>query len=80
MSGNNAKWFTRAVAVFLAVIILGGVVLGALQSFAMGPMYTTLSIVNTGQSNTNYWIIIAAVVAIVVLVGAIVLPKLLKKK
>lgn len=80
MSGKNAKIFTRIMAIFLACLMLGGVMLAAFQSFAHDPSGIALSIVNTGQSNTNSWIIIVAVAAVAVLAGTLVLPKVLKKK
>ncbi len=80
MSPKGTKIFTRVMAVFLACLMLGGVMLAAFQSFAIGPQFLTLSIPLTGDTNTKYWIIGVAVAAVVLLAGATVLPKMLKKK
>ncbi len=80
MSGKNAKIFTRIVALFLAVLMIGGVLVATIQVFAMGPVQMSVAVANTGESNANMWIIIVAVVAIALLVATTILPKLLKKE
>lgn len=80
MSPKFAKMFTRVMAIFLAFLMLGGVVLAAFQSFALEPQSYLLNIANTGDTYMKYGVIIVAVVAVIVLVCALVLPKILKKK
>ncbi len=80
MSGKNTKVFTRIIALFLAVLMFGGVLIAAVQAFAMGPMQANVALANTGESNMKTWIIVVAVVALVVLASTAILPKLLKKE
>lgn len=75
----DRKIFTRAVALFLAVLMLGGVVMAAVQAFALSPE-TAVMIANTGDNNTKTIVIVVAVVAVVALGASTVLPKVLKKK
>lgn len=79
MSSKNTKLFTRIVALFLAVLMFGGVLVATVQVFAM-PMQMSVAVANTGESNANMWIIIVAVVAMAILVATTILPKLLKKE
>jgi|GEM_PF-2455319 len=80
MSGNNAKWFTRIIALFMALLLLGGALAAAIQAIAMGSLEASVAIANTGESNTNAWVIIVAVVALAILTCVTVVPKILKKK
>lgn len=78
MKEKKTKIVSRIIALFLALIMLGGVAVAAIQSFALSP--TVLAIANTGdQGLQKGWIIAVAVVAIVIMVCAMVLPKLKKK-
>ena len=74
----NTKMFTRVVAIVLAVIMLGSVVMVAVNSFAIGP--EIMQIVNTGDDNTRNIIIVVAAVAFVVLVALVVVPAVIKKR
>ncbi|MDD6807403.1 MAG: hypothetical protein PUD72_03000 [Oscillospiraceae bacterium] len=74
----NTKMFTRVIAIVLAVIMLGSVVMVAVNSFAIGP--EMIQIVNTGDDNTRNIIIVVAAVAFVVLIALVVIPALLKKR
>ena len=74
----NTKMFTRVVAIVLAVIMLGSVVMVAVNSFAIGP--EIMQIVNTGDDNTRNIIIVVAAVAFVVLVALVVVPEVIKKR
>lgn len=69
--------FVRIMCIFLAILMLGGVVIGAIQAFAFGP--ETMNIAATGDSNTKNIIIIVAVVAVLILLGVTVAPKLIEK-
>ncbi len=74
----NSKMFTRVVAIILAVIMLGSVVMVAVNSFAISP--EMMSIVNTGDDNTRNTIVVVAVVAFVVLIALVIVPSILKKR
>ncbi len=66
--------FVRIVAILLCAIMVLGVVTAAISAFAADG-----TVPDTGSSDMT-WVIIAAVLAVVVIVGCIVLPKFLKKK
>ena len=66
--------FVRIVAILLCAIMVLGVVTAAISAFAADG-----TVPDTG-SNDMTWVIIAAALAVVVIVGCIVLPKFLKKK
>lgn len=66
--------FVRIVAILLCAIMVLGVVTAAISAFAADG-----TVPDTGSGDMT-WVIIAAVLAVVVIVGCIVLPKFLKKK
>ncbi len=75
----NRSLFTRVMAIFLAVLMIGSVVIVAIQALAVGP--TDISaIAATGDTAKTKIIIIVAVVAVVLGAAGIVLPKVIKKK
>lgn len=73
---NKRSTFVRIVCIFLAILMLGSVVLVAIQAFAYGP---EVAIAATGDNNNKAVVIIIAVIAVVVLVGSLFGPKLIKK-
>ncbi|NCC86939.1 MAG: DUF4044 domain-containing protein [Clostridia bacterium] len=79
MSSKTTKLATRIVALLMAVLMLGGVLIGAIQVFAMDVIDASVIISNTGESSMSTWIIVVAVIALVILTGVTVVPKLLKK-
>lgn len=80
MSSKNTKLVTRIVALIMALLMLGGVLIGAVQVFAMDIVEASVMISNTGESSMSTWVIVVAVAALVILTGVIVVPKLLEKK
>lgn len=72
------KLFVRIVAVILAVLMCGGVLVGALQAFAASA--NALMVPAVGDNLQIKWIAIAAVVAIIVIVALVVIPMISKKK
>ena len=74
----NRKVFTRVVAVVLALLMFGSAFAVAIQAFAFSPEMMT--IVNTGEGNTMKIMIIVAVIAVVVFLAALLIPKFLKNK
>ncbi len=74
----NRTKFVRAVALFLAVLMIGSVFLVAFRAFALSPD-TMNTIPMTGQSSTGKIMIIVGVVAVVIL-GASLVPVFIKKK
>lgn len=69
--------FVRIMCIFLAVLMLGSVVLVAIQAFAYGPDATM--VVATGDNNNKHTVIIIAVIAVIVLLGAVFAPTIIKK-
>lgn len=69
--------FVRVMCIFLAVLMLGSVVLAAVQAFAYGPDAAT--IVATGDNSNKHSVIIIAVIAVVIFLGAIFAPTIIKK-
>ena len=67
--------FVRIVCIFLAVLMLGSVVLVAIQAFAYGP---EVAIAVTGDNNNKTIVIIIAIIAVIALVGSLFGPKLIK--
>lgn len=80
MNSRNTKLVTRIVALVMALLMLGGVLIGAIQAFAMETIEASVIISNTGESSLSTWIIVVAVIALVILTGVTVIPKLLEKK
>lgn len=72
------KLFVRIVAVILAVLMCGGVLVGALQAFAASA--NALMVPAVGDNLQIKWIVIAAVVAVIVIVALVVIPMINKKK
>lgn len=75
----NRSLFTRVMAIFLAVLMVGSVVIVAIQALAVGPT-DFVAIAATGDTAKTKIIIIVAVVAVVLGVVGVVLPKVIKKK
>ena len=69
--------FVRIMCIFLAVLMLGSVVLVAIQAFAYGP--DAAAVVATGDNNNKHTVIIIAVIAVAVLLGAVFAPTIIKK-
>ena len=69
--------FVRVMCIFLAILMLGSVVLVAIQAFAYGP--DAASVVATGDNNNKHTIIIIAIIAVAVLLGAVFAPTIIKK-
>ena len=76
---RNRKKFIRIVALVLAILMLGSVIVVALQAIAMSPESMAM-IPNTGDGNTKTIIIVVAVVAVLALLGVTVVPAIVKKK
>ncbi len=66
--------FVRIVAILLCAIMVLGVVTAAISAFA-----ADVNVPETGSTDMTF-VIIAAVLAVAVIVGCIVLPKFIKKK
>ena len=75
MKGRST--FIRIMCIFLAVLMLGSVIVVAIQAFAYGPDVTTM--VATGDNNNGHTVLIIAIIAIVVLLGAVFAPTIIKK-
>lgn len=75
----NRSLFTRVMAIFLAILMIGSVVIVAIQALAVGPT-DIMTVAATGDTARTKVIIIVAVLAVVLGVGAVVLPKVIKKK
>ncbi|MCQ2461286.1 MAG: hypothetical protein MJ115_03990 [Clostridia bacterium] len=75
---KQRKLFIRIVCIFLAILMLGGVVIGAIQAFAFGP--EAMNIVATGDNNNKHNVLIIAIIAVVVFILVSVLPKILKNR
>lgn len=75
----NRSLFTRVVAIFLAILMIGSVAIVAIQALAAGPSDFT-AVVATGDTARTKVIIIVAVVAVVLGAGSLILPKVIKKK
>ncbi len=71
--------FVRITAIVLCAIMLLGVVTAAFYAFAAEEAVLFEAPAATGSPN-NTWVIIAVVVALVVVIGCAVVPKLTKKK
>lgn len=71
--------FVRITAIVLCAIMLLGVVTAAFYAFAAEDAVLFAAPAQTGSPN-NTWVIIAVVVALVVVIGCAVVPKLTKKK
>ncbi|MDO5448616.1 MAG: hypothetical protein Q4F70_03305 [Clostridia bacterium] len=68
--------FIRIMCIFLAVLMLGSVIVVAIQAFAYGP---EVAIAATGDNNSKTVVIIIAVIAVIALVGALFGPTIVKK-
>lgn len=75
----NRSLFTRVVAIFLAILMIGSVAIVAIQALAVGPS-DFAAIAATGDTARTKVIIIVAVVAVVLGAGSLILPKVIKKK
>ena len=74
MKGRNL--FVRIVALVLCAIMVLGVVTVAFYAFAAEPTAVTGS-PETGSANMT-WVIVAAVAAVAVIAGCLVIPKIKK--
>ena len=72
MKGHSL--FVRITALVLCAIMVLGVVTAAISAFA-----ADVNVPETGSTDMTF-VIIAAVLAVAVIVGCIVLPKFIKKK
>ncbi|NLL63070.1 MAG: hypothetical protein GX241_02315 [Ruminococcaceae bacterium] len=75
----KSKKFTRIVALILALIMLGSVIVVAIQSFATGPK-TTLLTNDSSDGNVKAIAKIIVVAAVVVILIGAVLSVVLKKR
>lgn len=78
MKGRNI--FVRVVAIVLCVIMVLGVATAALYAFAAEEQAVLIAPSPDTGSRPMIWVTIAVIVAIVVIVGCIVLPRVIKKK
>lgn len=71
----------KLISIILACVIVVGVVGAAVVSFAVTPdsALATAALPATGESNLGRIAIVAAVIAVVALIGTTVLPKFMKK-
>ncbi len=74
----NRKFFVRVVAIGLAFIMILGVVAVAFPAFAVSP--DLMMIANTGDTSNHNMMIIGAVIALVVVVALVILPKFTQGK
>ena len=74
----NRKFFVRVVAIGLAFIMILGVVAVAFPAFAASP--DLMMIANTGDTSNHNMMIIGAVIALVVVVALVILPKFTQGK
>ena len=75
----NRSLFTRVVAIFLAILMIGSVAIVAIQALAAGPS-DFATVAASGDTARTKVIIIVAVVAVVLGAGSLILPKVIKKK
>ncbi len=74
----NRKTFTRVVAIGLAIIMILGVVAVAFPAFAASPDF--LMIADTGDAINRNIVVIGAVIALVVIVALVIMPKFTNSK
>ncbi|MBQ0136271.1 MAG: hypothetical protein KBS43_06015 [Oscillospiraceae bacterium] len=74
---GQRKLFIRIVCIFMAALMLIGVLAVLFQAIAMGP--ETINIVMTGDNNNKHTMLIIAIIAVVILLGVTVAPALIKK-
>ncbi len=74
----NRKTFTRVVAIGLALIMILGVIAVAFPVFAASP--DMIMITNTGDTINRNIIVIGAVIALVVIVALVIMPKFTNNK
>ena len=74
---GQRKLFVRIVCIFMAALMLIGVLAVLFQAIAMGP--ETINIVMTGDNNNKHTMLIIAIIAVVILLGVTVAPGLIKK-
>ncbi|MCQ2488911.1 MAG: hypothetical protein MJ143_06560 [Clostridia bacterium] len=74
---GQRKLFIRIVCIFMAALMLIGVLAVLFQAIAMGP--ETINIVMTGDNNNKHTMLIIAIIAVVILLGVTVAPGLIKK-
>ncbi len=72
---NKRNLFVRITAIVLCALMVLSVVTVALYAFAAEP---TVASPDTG-SESMVWVIVAAVAAVAVIIGCLVLPKMKKK-
>ncbi len=72
----NRNKFTRVVAIGLALIMILGVIAVAFPAFAATP--DLVMIANTGDAVNRNIVVIGAVIALVVIVALVIMPKFTK--
>lgn len=72
------KLFVRIVAVVLAVLMCGGVLVGAIRAFAAPA--NILMVPAIGDNLQVKWIVIAAVIAVIVIAALVIVPIISKNK
>jgi surface glycoprotein (TIGR04207 family) len=73
---NKRNLFVRITAIFLCALMVLSVVTAALYAFAAEP--AVVASPDTG-SESMVWVIVAAVAAVAVIIGCLVMPKMKKK-
>ena len=73
---NTRNLFVRITAIFLCALMVLSVVTAALYAFAAEP--SVVASPDTG-SESMVWVIVAAVAAVAVIIGCLVMPKMKKK-